>query len=378
MLFSEVIDQQTAKEKLLLMAQQQRIPHAMLFREPEGCGGLPLALAWATYVLCEHPSKTDACGECANCRKMAQLMHPDVHFSFPVVPRKPGSEPVSDDYLAEWREFVGVFPYGDMQDWLLQIHAENRQGNITAAECREIVRKLSLKSFEGGFKILILWLPEYLGQQGNRLLKMIEEPPENTLLIFISQQPQRILGTIASRLQTIPLVPLAPEAITQALITRANASPQLAAQIGLAANGSYRQALRLLHDTHTNWQENLRNWLNAIARQQVNTLVKWIEETGSSKTGREQQKFFLQYFLNLVEKALQAHYVPAEQMHLPDSEREFVDRLSKLLSFNQLTTLSDQLNQAIYYIERNANARLVFHALTLHLRDMLISPVDTR
>ncbi|MBX5439034.1 MAG: hypothetical protein IRZ29_05790 [Thermoflavifilum sp.] len=372
MLFSALINQQQARERLLQMVAHQRVPHALLFREPEGSGGLLLAIAFATYVLCEQPTANEACGQCSSCQKMDRLMHPDVHFSFPVVSRKSGSEPTSDDYLQEWREFLREFPYGDLQDWLQLIQAENRQGNITAAECREIVRKLSLKSFEGKYKILILWLPEFLGQQGNRLLKLIEEPPEDTLMLFVSQQPQRILGTITSRLQTIQLSPLPPEEIAQALIARAKAHPQIAAQISLAAEGNYRQALRLLHDAHANWLDLLRNWLNAIAKQQIPALVQWMEEIGSSKTGREQQKFFLQYFLNLIEKTLQAHYLPPANLHLPPAEQDFVNRLKQQLSFSQLVSLSEKLNAAIYHIERNAYAKLVFHALTLQLQDLLI------
>lgn len=371
MLFTDVIDQSRAKQYLLRMAQQQRIPHALLVREPEGSGGLPLALAFATYLLCERPGAEDACGTCNSCRKMAQLIHPDVHFSFPVVSKKSGSEPISDDYITEWREFIREFPYGDVQDWLQQIQAENRQGNITAAECREIVHKLSLKSFEGRYKILLLWLPEYLGQQGNRLLKWVEEPPDDTLMLFVSQQPQRVLSTIVSRLQTVQLSPLPAEEITQALISRAQANPQMAAQIALAAGGNYRQALRLLHDAHADWLEMLRNWLNAIARQQIPALVQWIEEMGSSKVGREQQKFFLHYFLNLVEKTIQAHYLPLELLHLPPAEQDLVNRLKSQFSFSQLHALGEQLNAAIYHIERNAYGKLVFHALTLHLQDML-------
>ncbi|PJJ74728.1 DNA polymerase-3 subunit delta' [Thermoflavifilum aggregans] len=374
MLFSSLINQQKSRDALLQMVKQQRLAHALLLREPEGSGGLLLAIAFATYLMCEQPGDNDACGQCPSCRKMAQLIHPDVHFAFPVVSRKPGSEPTSDDYMQEWREFVREFPYGDLQDWLQLIHAENRQANVTAAECREIVRKLSLKSFEGRYKILIFWLPEYLGQQGNRLLKLVEEPPDDTLMLFVSQQPQRILSTIASRLQTVQLSPLPAEEITQALITRSQADPQMATRIGLAAGGNYRMALRLLHDAHADWLEMLRSWLNAIAKQQIPALVQWIDEMGSNKNGREQQKFFLQYFLNLVEKTIQAHYLLPEQLHLPEAEQDFVNRLKSQFSFSQLCTLSERLNAAIYQIERNAYAKLVFHALTLYMQELLVRP----
>src|SRR5690242_17499308 len=177
MLFSDVIGNGGVKEQLARSVQQNRLSHALLFLAPEGAGGLPLALAFAQYVVCADRRGDEACGQCHQCRKAAGFVHPDIHYSYPVIARKSGDKPVSTDYIKEWREFIGQYPYGDAYDWLQSIQAENKQGNITKYECLEIIRKLSLKSFESPYKILIMWRPEYLGREGNRLLKIIEEPP---------------------------------------------------------------------------------------------------------------------------------------------------------------------------------------------------------
>ncbi|HMR83192.1 MAG TPA: hypothetical protein PKE30_08675, partial [Niabella sp.] len=205
MQFTDVIGQSHLKKELAELMQENRLAHAMLFLGKEGSGALPLALAFAQYIVCERTDLTsapsemgatlfgdlipppsgeagrvsaDSCGACASCRKAAELAHPDIHFSYPVVTKKAGTPPLSTDYITEWREFVKSYPYGNVYDWLQFIGAENKQGNITANECNDIIRKLNLKSFEGGYKVLILWLPEYLGNEGNKLLKLIEEPPE--------------------------------------------------------------------------------------------------------------------------------------------------------------------------------------------------------
>ncbi|HEY0274204.1 MAG TPA: hypothetical protein VGC22_13515, partial [Chitinophaga sp.] len=183
MLFSDIIGQEATKQQLLQSVQQRRLSHAMILLGPEGAGGLPLALAFSQYIACEQQQAHDACGVCPSCIKAGRYIHPDIHFSYPVVPRKPGDKPISTDYVAEWRQFIATNPYGNAYDWLQFIGAENKQGNITANECNDIIHKLSLKSFESAYKILVMWMPEYLGNEGNRLLKLIEEPPANTLFL---------------------------------------------------------------------------------------------------------------------------------------------------------------------------------------------------
>jgi DNA polymerase III subunit delta' len=389
MLFKNVIGQADVKLHLVNMVQHDRISHALLFLGKEGCGALPLAIAFAQYVVCEKVNRKaaapagaslfgeetppptpveamlDSCGECPACQKMLQLMHPDIHFSYPVIPRKSGDKPVSSDYISEWREFIAKYPYGNSYDWLQFIGAENKQGNITAYECTDIIRKLSLKSYESGFKILLMWMPEYLGNEGNKLLKLIEEPPPDTLFLLVAENESLILQTILSRTQLVKIPALTQQDITGALIAKANLAEDPARQIALIAEGNYHEALQLMQHADEDWQSLLREWLNAILKNGPIAQVKWIDEV--SKLGREKQKQFLRYFNHLLEQAIRLQAMGANNLHLADKDKDFAGRLNKIVNFNQQQAIIEELDKASYYIERNANAKMLFHALTIKL-----------
>ncbi|WP_205511724.1 DNA polymerase III subunit [Longitalea arenae] len=396
MLFKDVIGQADVKLHLANMVQQDRISHALLFLGKEGSGALPLAIAFAQYIVCEKVNQKaapitasgpslfgeeapasgssaplatnhllDSCGECPSCQKMLQLMHPDIHFSYPVIPRKSGDKPLSSDYISEWREFIAKFPYGNSYDWLQFIGAENKQGNITAYECNDIIRKLSLKSFESGFKILVMWMPEYLGNEGNKLLKLIEEPPPNTLFILVAENESLILQTILSRTQLVKIPALTHQDVANALVNKGKMAAEPASQIALIAEGNYREALQLMQHADEDWQSLLREWLNAIVKNGPISQVKWIDEV--SKLGREKQKQFLRYFTHLLEQAIRLQAMGAENLHLPDKEKDFAGRLNKIAAFDQQQAIIEELDKASYYIERNANAKMLFHALTIKL-----------
>lgn len=389
MLFKNVIGQADVKLHLVNMVLQDRISHALLFLGKEGCGALPLAIAFAQYIVCEKVNRKtapaagpslfgeetepatqaeampDSCGECPACRKTLQLMHPDIHFSYPVIPRKPGDKPVSSDYISEWREFIAKYPYGNSYDWLQFIGAENKQGNITAYECNSIIHKLSLKSFESGFKILLMWMPEYLGHEGNKLLKLIEEPPPDTLFILVAENESLILQTILSRTQLVKIPALTQQNITKALVAKANLAEDPARQIALLAEGNYHEALQLLQHADEDWQSLLREWLNAILKNGPIAQVKWIDEV--SKLGREKQKQFLRYFNHLLEQAIRLEAMGANNLHLADKDKDFAGRLNKIAGFSQQEAIIEELDKASYYIERNANPKMLFHALTIKL-----------
>ncbi|MBD0289413.1 MAG: hypothetical protein ICV79_28945, partial [Flavisolibacter sp.] len=336
MQFKDLIGQKGVKQHLVEMAQHNRLSHALLFLGKEGTGALPLAIAFAQYLVCQkvndrmalEPSlfdttpplfkerqpneakvgnevpgvEVDSCGICPACIKAAQLMHPDIHFSYPVVPKKAGSPPISTDYITEWREFIHQYPYGNVYDWLQAIDAENKQGNITAQECNDIMRKLNLKSFESGFKILILWMPEYLGKEGNKLLKLIEEPPAQTLFILIAENESAVLPTIISRCQLVKIGRLETEAIESSLIARAGLPPDSAKKVSAISGGNYREALQLIQHADEDYYKLLRDWLNAIVKNNVMNQVKCIEEI--ARLGRENAKQFLRYFTHLLEQAI--------------------------------------------------------------------------
>ncbi len=387
--FQNVIGQNNIKRHLVEMVQQNRLSHALLFLGSEGSGALSLAIAFAQYIVCEKRSPqinreqslfgeapqttnaepqslTDACGVCPACIKSQRLVHPDIHFSYPVIPKKSGDKPVSTDYITEWREFFLQYPYGNAYDWLQFIGAENKQGNITAQECNDIVHQLNLKSFESQYKILIMWMPEYLGNEGNKLLKLIEEPPANTLFILVAENESLILPTIVSRTQLVKIPLLETSDVENALITKANTPEVQARQIASICEGNYREALQLLQHAEQDWQELLREWLNAILKTGPIAQVKWIDDI--SKLGREKQKQFLRYFNHLLEQAIRTRIIgDAIQLHSPMNETDFTSRLNKLADISQQQAIIEELDMATYYIERNANAKLLFHALTIKL-----------
>ncbi len=384
--FKDVIGQQATKQHLAEMVEQNRLSHALLFLGKEGSGVLPLALAFAQYVVSLpqpspvvedlfggmtaleavpsfiHPDKIDSQPAF---QRAEQLIHPDLHFSYPVIPRKPGDKPTSADYIAEWREFIKSYPYGNVYDWLQFIGAENKQGNITAEECNDIIRQLSLKSFESEYKVLLLWMPEYLGKEGNKLLKLIEEPPPNTLFILVAENDEQILPTILSRCQLIKVPMLEDSEVQDALVNRAKASPETAHQVAGICEGNYREALQMLQHADEDWQSLLREWLNATLKGGPAAQVKFVEEV--SKLGREKQKQFLRYFNHLLEQSIRIKVLGVEQLVLADNERDFALRLNKIASVSQQQGIIEELDRAAYYIERNANAKMLFQALTIKL-----------
>lgn len=389
MQFNEVIGQQELKQQLVDMVAQNRLGHALLFLGKEGYGALPLAFSLAQYLVCEKtlnqseaagPSlfdttpllspessepRVDSCGICPACIKSRQFIHPDIHFSYPVIPRKSGDKPKSADYITEWREFIRLFPYGNSFDWLQFIGAENKQGNITAEECNDIIRQLNLKSFESGYKILIMWMPEYLGKEGNKLLKLIEEPPPNTLFIFVAENEEQILPTILSRCQLVKIPMPGLTEMTEALVSRANVSADLAAQTAGLAQGNYREALLLLQHAEEDWQGLLREWLNATVKGGPVAQVKWIEEM--SKLGREKQKQFLRFFNHLLEQSIRMRILGPENGRNSPVEADFAQRINKISGIGQQRVIIEELDKAAYYIERNANPKMLFHALTIKL-----------
>jgi DNA polymerase-3 subunit delta' len=367
MSFKHVIGQIETKKILAELVQHNRLSHALLFLGNEGSGALPLALAFAQYIVCEKIDGNimDACGICSACIRARQLIHPDIHFSYPVIPRKPGDKPVSSDYSTEWREFIRQYPYGNAYDWLQFIGAENKQGNITAQECGDIIRKLSLKSFESGYKILLLWMPEYLGNEGNKLLKLIEEPPENTLFILVAENESSILPTILSRTQLVKIPMPEISDIEAALTERAGVPAEQARQVAAICEGNYHEALQLIRHAEDDWQALLREWLNAILKTGPEAQIKWIDEI--SKAGRERQKQFLRYFSHLLEQAIRLRFMDPERLHIPDNERDVALRLNKMTDISRQKTIIEELDKAAYYIERNAHAKMLFHALTIKL-----------
>ena len=381
MLLSEVIGHDQLKTQLVEMVQHQRLSHALLFVGPEGSGALPLAIAFAQYIVSIPNSNVDANGvdlfgahepsipkvyspdEIAalpTYNRASQLMHPDLHFSFPSITEKPGTKNISANHIEAWRDFINLYPYGNVFDWLQSINAENKQGNISADECAEIIKKLSFKSFESAYKVLVMWMPEYLGKEGNKLLKLIEDPPDNTIFLLVANSDEQILPTILSRCQYIKVPRLTIKDIELALIQKGHLEPAKAAQIASIADGNYREALHLVQHSDSDFLVQIRDWLNAILKGGPLAQMKWVEET--SKMGREPQKQFLKYFNNLLEQSIRLKIIGGE-LNLDPTLKDFALRINKIAGIGQLEAIIQELDKAIYHIERNANPKMLFMAL---------------
>ncbi len=378
MQFSHIIGQQHVIQQLQEMVDNNRLSHALLFIGKEGSGALPLALAFSSYVVTQSEKQKPvattaglfgdepvASASSHGAELAEQYIHPDIHYSYPVIPRKSGDKPVSTDYITEWREFIKLYPYGNVYDWLQFIGAENKQGNITAAECADIIRKLNLKSFESEYKILLLWMPEYLGNEGNKLLKLIEEPPANTLFILVAENESLVLPTIISRCQTVRIPQIDLRDTATALVLRSKLSEEQAMQIAGVSEGNYREALQLIQHAEEDWQSLLREWLNAVLKSGPVAQVKWVDVI--SAVGREKQKQFLRYFTHLLEQSIRLRTMGEEHLPLTGAEKDFAIRLNKLCDISQQQAITQQLDEAAYHIERNANAKMLFMALTIKL-----------
>lgn len=336
----------------------------------EGTGGLALALALIQYIFCEDKQGNESCGVCAACGKVQKLAHPDLHLSFPTITPKPGAKASSKAFLNEFREFVKQSPYGTTFDWLQFINAENKQGNITAEECRDIIDTLNLTSFEGGYKIQLIWRPEYLGKEGNILLKLIEEPPKHTFILMVAEEIEDVLKTILSRTQQVHLLPLTPVEIAEALVARNHVEPRRAAQVAQLAEGSYTQALQLLNYTGNDLLVPLREWFNGIFTHNGITLNKWVDDM--TKTGREQQKNFLLFTQQLLAHAMRMTLIPGHAPALPEDEATFAGKLAQRgFAPDVFRAMDDAINKTVYHIERNAHSKTQLLFLSIQMQYLI-------
>lgn len=368
MQFCEVVGQQSLKKHLIDLINRNHMPHACMLLGKEGSGGLPLALATAQYIMCKNRSEFDSCGDCAACIKNKKLQHPDVHYSFPTFKKDNNKTPVSNDFIVYFREQVLKQPYLDDTYWLKALHTE-KQGNITANECREIIQKLQLRSFESKYKVLIMWYPEYLGNEGNVLLKLIEEPTANTILLFVAHNLEKVLLTIQSRTQLFMLERLQETEIQKALIEQ-QVNPEEALQIARLADGNYFQAQQLLITHDDDLILLLRTWLNCLYANKGIELVNWITEI--SEKSKDAQKKFLQYYMQLLEEAIRAQHIGTQHLTLLETEQKIIEiLLAKGVNYTLVNTICSMIDESIYQIERNANTKILFHSLSLRIQQLI-------
>lgn len=373
MYFKDIIGQETVKQRLRLEVREGRVPHAQLFAGPEGTGALPLAIAYARFLLCTRRGEEDACGTCPSCVKLNKLAHPDLHFVFPVVKRKGGGDTVSDDYIREWRELAISTPYFGMNHWLDAMGAENQQAQIFVKESDELVRKLSLKSSEGGYKVVIIWLPEKMKVEcANKLLKLLEEPPAQTVFLLVSEEPDRILPTILSRTQRINVPRLEDAEIAEALKVRFGLQDTDAAETARLAEGSYLQALEIIHlSEDTQLFFGLFVSLMRLAYQRkVKEMREWSDTVAAM--GRERQKDFLTYCQRMVRESFVSNFHRKEMNYMNREEENFTIRFAPFINERNVMGITDELAEAQTHIEQNVNPRMVFFDLALKMIVLLI------
>ncbi len=367
MRFEEIPGLFEVKQRLISNAKSGRIPHAQLFLGPEGSANLALARAYAQYLACEQKTEADSCGICPACHKMRKMIHPDLHFSYPTV----GEKGLSTEFLVEWREIQEKSPYLTVYDWLQFLDQENKQGNISVAECRDIIRKLSMKSFESQFKFLILWMPEYLGKYGNTLLKIIEEPPANTLFLLVAHNQDDIIGTILSRTQIVKIPRFSDEEIAEHLLQHGASSEDHAASLAFLSEGNMNKALHLLSQQDTPFFMHFRMLLQLSYARKIPELMRWSEE--AAKFGRENLKHLLEYGINVLRECVLYQSGAGELVKVRGDEQEFAVKFSQLTSTEQLSEMIALLNDSSYYIERNANPKIVLFNLSLRFKNIVSS-----
>lgn len=363
MKFTDIIGQENIKAQLVQMVDNERIPHAQILLGSKGTGALPLAIAFAQYVLCENKADGESCGRCRACIKVSKHIHPDVHYSYPTI----GSKMVSTNFLKEWKAAIEENPYLDVNQWLEKIGAENKQGNITKDECLNIIKKLSLKTFEGKYKILIMWLPEYLGKEGNRLLKLIEEPPENTLFLLVAENIELILNTILSRCQLLKINSLTESQIIENLVNKHQIGEEKATNAARLASGNFNEALNLVSNIENDHAKVFLEWFRACYKGNGEEIMKWMTDF-TKKTGREGQKQLITYALHFLREFLLLKMVgEGYKLRLQGAEETTAKNMTKVLNHEQVDKMMELFNDLYYSIERNGNGKILFLDTSIQL-----------
>ena len=368
-LFSKVIGHGALKAKLIGNIREGRVAHAQLFMGPRGGGNLPLALAYARYLLCQDRDEADACGKCSSCLQMNKLEHPDVHLEFPIF--FTDKVKVCEPFTVQWRKAVLAEPYIDIEQWRDQLESENKQLRMGVDIAQEIQRKLSLRSFMGGYKVMLIWLPELMDPPAaNKLLKVLEEPEPNTVFLLVSTDAEQLLATILSRAQLVKVPALRPTELAEALRDRfAELTNDESMAIALRSEGDLLEAVDMANKNEEELFVFFRDWLRACYRREVSVAVEFGE--AFQKLGRERQKSLMRYGLYLIRQcALQWQNVP-ELVRVLGQEQEFVQNFSKLLNHANADGIRRELETAHYHVERNANPKILFSDLSYKMMGLL-------
>ncbi|MBB2150099.1 DNA polymerase III subunit [Pedobacter gandavensis] len=364
MQFKDIIGQEQIKAQLVQTVAENRVSHAQLFLSSEGSGALPLAIAYAQYINCVDKQGDDSCGACSSCRKYERYIHPDLHFSYPFFASKDAR--IAVDLIDEWRGMLLEDPYFDMDIWRSKLNAENKQANINIAECHDIIKKLSYKAFEAETKVLIMWLPEYLDREGNALLKIIEEPPANTLFLLVANNQEQILSTLLSRTQIVKIPKLPHETIENYLTERHGMPEEQAVEYSFLADGNLIEAKLLLANTQNGNADKFAEWLRMGYGNRVLELTTFVDQAAG--WGRENQKNFLKYGINFLRECSLLLSDAEVLVKLPARTLDTAKKLSeKVLDLPMAEAIIQELERAHYHIERNANPKILFLDVSLQL-----------
>ena len=376
-MFEQVIGQREVQERLMQMVNEDRLPHAIMLCGPQGTGKLALAVGFAKVLLAEKVNSMFAdAPEYVESPMLKNLEHPDLHFTYPTIKLPSmGSDhkPISDDFAREWHELMIASPYFTMSEWLEQMGGENQQAIITAGESDELVRKLSLKSSQGGYKVSLIWLPERMNIEcANKILKLLEEPPSQTVFIMVCQEPDKLLETIRSRVQRIDVKKIADGDVKQALMEKRGLTEDMAQRISRMANGNWLKALEMLSADSENelFLDMFQSLMRLAYQRKVKDLKAWSEQMGAM--GREKQKRFLEYFLRLIRENFMYNFQNEELCYMTQREEEFAKNFARFINEANILAISDLANLAIRDIGQNANAKIVFFDMALKMIVLLI------
>lgn len=362
MKFSEVVGQESLKKQLISDYQNNKISHAQMFTGEAGYGALPLILAYIQYLFCENKSDTDSCGVCPSCKKISTLQHPDLHFSFPVVQ---ALSKTSDGLLQNWRAKLTESPYFNLNQWIQFIDEKGRRPIIGSEESLQIIKKLSLKSFEGGYKVMVIWMAEEMNPTcANKILKILEEPPAKTLFFLITAKTSTILPTIISRTRVTKVHRLGITEITEYLRQRHGLNEHKAQTIAVQSEGNLITALTSLSDNvdRDYNREQFIQFMRACYKKNVNEMIEWAEQMAD--LGREKQKQFLEYSLQMFRQSMLKNYMKDQLINLTDDEEAFLKNFARFITNNNIMSFMQHFNDAHYHIERNANPKILFTNLT--------------
>lgn len=373
MKFSEIIGQEEVKQRLLQTVSENRISHAQLFYGKEGTGSLPLAIAYAQYIFCTQKTETDSCGICPSCSKMQKLVHPDLHLFFPVTTtEKIKTKPVSSFFIAEWRKSFLSNPYLSLSQWLENVGSENKQGNISVEESTEIIKALNLKPYEAEYRILIIWMAERMNlAAANKLLKVLEEPPEKTVFLLVAEDYDKLLPTIVSRTQLVKIPSLKEKEIAEKLKEEYQLNHETAMQVALMADGNYAEALILTErEEEISSQFNLFiTWFRYAFAGKIPEMIRWSESTAGLP--RESMKNFLQYTIRMLRECMVIRYQINDLAKTEGEIKESLSKLSKFVNEKNIMPLTTEINKAIADLERNANAKILLLDLSFKIAKLL-------